>query len=136
MIPATSYQNLVHQYQFWLYLCCVIVAWSGLATTVTMSDTICFQLLESNANLYGEQRMWGSIGWGMFVVIAGALIDYASKGQVQKDYTSSFVLVLAILIIDILVASRLKVIIIFNTILYITCSAWELVSHIRNFLHY
>ena len=63
----------------------------------------------SESSLYGEQRMWGSIGWGLFVVIAGALIDYASKGQIQKDYTSSFILVVAILIIGLIVASQLKV---------------------------
>ena len=67
-------------------------------------------LTGSESSLYGEQRMWGSIGWGLFVVIAGALIDYSSKGQTQKDYTSSFILVAAILIIDLIVASQLKVI--------------------------
>ena len=45
LIPATSYDDLLHHHQFWLYLLCVVIAWVGLAITVTMSDTICFQLL-------------------------------------------------------------------------------------------
>ncbi|XP_063608219.1 major facilitator superfamily domain-containing protein 6-like [Penaeus indicus] len=108
-VPPTTYQELLSYHQFWLYLLCVIIAWSGLGISVVMSDTVCFQLLGEKANKYGEQRLFGSLGWGTLVVITGLLIDYASQGQVQKDYTSAFVLSLAVLFVDLVAATRLQI---------------------------
>ncbi|KAK7076665.1 hypothetical protein SK128_027152 [Halocaridina rubra] len=107
--PPMPYEELLTHYQFWMYLFCIIVAWCGLAVTVVMSDTVCFQLLGAAANKYGQQRLFGSLGWGTLVVIAGALIDYASEGDAQKDYTPAFVLTFSILFIDLFVATRLQI---------------------------
>ncbi|KAG7161239.1 Major facilitator superfamily domain-containing protein 6-like 8 [Homarus americanus] len=108
-IPPSTYDELLSYHQFWIYLVCFIVAWCGLAITVVMSDTICFKLLGAEGNKYGEQRLFGSVGWGLLVVVAGGLIDYASLGRPEKDYTPAFVLSLAILFLDLLAATRLEV---------------------------
>ncbi|XP_071519620.1 major facilitator superfamily domain-containing protein 6 [Panulirus ornatus] len=108
-VPPSTYHELLSYYQFWLYVLTVVIAWCGLGVTVVMSDTICFQVLGDNANKYGEQRMFGSLGWGSLAVIAGALIDYSSSGLPEKDYTPAFVLSLAILFLDLLTATRLEV---------------------------
>lgn len=108
-LPPTTFDDLLSHHQFWLYLFCVIVAWCGLAITVVMSDTICFKLLGCEGNRYGEQRLFGSLGWGALVIVAGALIDYASAGNSEKDYTPAFVLSFAILFLDLVAASRLQV---------------------------
>ncbi|XP_045109294.1 major facilitator superfamily domain-containing protein 6-A-like [Portunus trituberculatus] len=106
---AKGYEEVTKHTSFWLHLLCMVVAWSGLAVCVVMSDTICFQLLGAEGERYGQQRLFGSLGWGTLVVITGALIDYASLGQTEKDYTPAFVLSLAILFIDLLAATRLQV---------------------------
>ncbi|XP_064083016.1 major facilitator superfamily domain-containing protein 6-B-like [Macrobrachium nipponense] len=104
---GVSYEEMISHYEFWLYLICIIIAWSGFAITVVMSDTVCFQLLGAASNKYGQQRLFGSLGWGTLVIITGGLIDYASEGDAEKDYTPAFVLCVAVLFIDLFVASRL-----------------------------
>nr|XP_053638026.1 major facilitator superfamily domain-containing protein 6-like isoform X1 [Cherax quadricarinatus] len=108
-VPPTSIDELLSHHQFWLYVLCFIIAWCGLAVTVVMSDTVCFQLLGSEGNRYGEQRLFGSLGWGALVIVAGALIDYSSLGLPEKDYTPAFVLSFAILFVDVLAATRLEI---------------------------
>lgn len=107
--PGISYEEMISHYEFWLYLICIIIAWSGFAITVVMSDTVCFQLLGAASNKYGQQRLFGSLGWGTLVIITGGLIDYASEGDAEKDYTPAFVLCVAVLFIDLFVASRLHI---------------------------
>lgn len=53
--------------------------------------------------------MWGAVGWGLFSVIAGLLIDLASMGKTYKDYTPSYYLTVIILAINILAVCRIKV---------------------------
>ncbi|CAL4108286.1 unnamed protein product, partial [Meganyctiphanes norvegica] len=95
--------------QFWIFFLCVTIAWIGLSVAVTISDTLCFQVLGSEGHRYGEQRLWGAVGWGASVVLAGALIDYVSIDQHIKDYTPAFVLALGIMLIDLVAATKLQV---------------------------
>lgn len=53
--------------------------------------------------------MFGSLGWGIMAVIAGAVIDKASSGMLEKNYTPAFFLCLLIFITDLVTATRLEV---------------------------
>jgi MFS_1 like family len=53
--------------------------------------------------------VWGSIGWGIFSMIAGFLVDETSKGQTEKNYAVVFYMALGIILIDFLVCTKLKV---------------------------
>ncbi|PSN34536.1 hypothetical protein C0J52_19087 [Blattella germanica] len=57
---------------------------------------------------FGQQRLWGAVGWGLFALVTGLLVDEVSKGKEMKDYTVMFYLMLAMLILDVVVSSRLK----------------------------
>ena len=59
---------------------------------------------------FGKQRLWGAVGWGLMSVVSGYLIDLASVGQLEKDYTPSFYLVVIILSINVLSVIKIKVI--------------------------
>lgn len=52
--------------------------------------------------------MWGSIGFGIFGVSAGYLVDVFSKGQYDKDYTCIFYIMLITMIMDIAVSATLR----------------------------
>jgi exosortase/archaeosortase len=67
------------------------------------------KLLGSKPEDYGKQRVWGSIGWGIFSMIAGFLVDETSKGQTEKNYAVVFYMALGIILIDFLVCTKLKV---------------------------
>lgn len=96
-------------YQFHLFLWFAVVSWVGMAVVVSIADAICFGLLGENASKeYGKQKMWGSIGFGIFGISAGYLVDLFSMGKAEKDYTSVFYILLIAMAVDIIVSSTLK----------------------------
>lgn len=60
-------------------------------------------------NHYGQQRLWGAVGWGLFTFVAGFLVDEMSKNQFKKDYTIAFYIVMINVILSIVVSYQLKV---------------------------
>ncbi|XP_055609461.1 major facilitator superfamily domain-containing protein 6 [Uranotaenia lowii] len=95
-------------YQFWLLFLFLILSWAGMAVVVSVGDAICFEMLGDRPHLYGNQRLWGSIGWGTFSLLAGFLVDQFSNGKASKDYTVVFYMTVVIIAVDILVSSKLK----------------------------
>ena len=57
---------------------------------------------------YGKQKMWGSIGFGIFGISAGYLVDVLSRGSAEKDYTCIFYILLIAMIFDMIVSATLK----------------------------
>ncbi|XP_011259803.1 major facilitator superfamily domain-containing protein 6 isoform X2 [Camponotus floridanus] len=93
-------------YQFHLFLWAAIISWIGMAVVVSIADAICFDLLGyERRNDYGKQKMWGSIGFGIFGISAGWLVDLLSEGQYGKDYTCIFYIMLVAMIADIIIVA-------------------------------
>jgi len=67
-----------------------------------------FLLLGAHGNKYGEQRVWGAIGWGASTFITGALIDEVS-GEGKKDYSIAFYVMLANVALSIIVSYFIRV---------------------------
>ncbi|CAO1428232.1 unnamed protein product [Diamesa hyperborea] len=95
-------------YQFWLFFCFLIISWAGMAVVVSVGDAICFEMLGDKPQRYGNQRMWGSIGWGTFSIISGILIDKFSEGKATKNYAIGFYMMAVLILLDMLVSSKLK----------------------------
>ena len=53
------------------------------ATSNTLADVATFQNLENRPFYYGEQRLWGEIGWGLTAFITGSIVQ--SKYRKQTD---------------------------------------------------
>lgn len=95
-------------YQFWTFFTLLIISWAGMAVVVSVGDAICFEMLGDNPQRYGNQRLWGSVGWGTFSIISGFLIDKFSQGQVTKNYAIGFYLMGILILIDMGVSSKLE----------------------------
>lgn len=93
---------------FWWFFAMLILSWIGMAAVVSIGDAICFGILGERAHLYGKQRLYGSIGWGLFSIIAGVLVDKMSSG-VNKDYTIVFCMTAVIIALDVIASLKLKV---------------------------
>lgn len=52
--------------------------------------------------------MWGSVGFGIFNIGAGYLVDVFSRGQHDKDYTCIFYIMVITMIFDIIISATLK----------------------------
>ncbi|XP_073973876.1 sugar baby transporter isoform X3 [Rhodnius prolixus] len=105
--PKLKDSEIFNLYQFWMFAIFLVLSWVGQAVIVSIGDTICFELLGDNPSKYGNQRLWGSVGWGLFSVIAGLIVDKFSDGQ-KKNYFPAFVLMLIMLFLDLVVSSRIK----------------------------
>lgn len=51
------------------------------ATSNTLADVATFKNLENCPHYYGEQRLWGEIGWGISAFITGSIV----QGQYRKQ---------------------------------------------------
>ncbi|XP_032592051.1 major facilitator superfamily domain-containing protein 6 isoform X2 [Drosophila grimshawi] len=95
--------------EFWFFFSLLIVSWVGMAVVVSIGDAICFGILGDRHHLYGRQRLCGSLGWGIFALVAGLLVDTMSnEGSSDKNYTIVFWMTLVILGFDMLASTKLK----------------------------
>ncbi|XP_034255431.1 major facilitator superfamily domain-containing protein 6 isoform X2 [Thrips palmi] len=106
--PADENYSPAMSYQFWLFFFLLIVAWSSMAVVGSVGDAICFGMLGDKPNHFGQQRLWGAVGWGLFTVIAGFVVDELSKTQFKKDYTIAFYFVIFNVFLSIVVSYQLK----------------------------
>ena len=106
--PVINNKAAMGLYQFWWFFAMLIISWIGMAAVVSIGDAICFGILGERAHLYGKQRLYGSVGWGIFSIIAGVLVDKMSEG-VNKDYTIVFWMTLVIIALDVVASMKLRV---------------------------
>jgi MFS family permease len=89
----------------------MILSWMGQTTVMSLSDTITLQILgEENENKFGQTRLFGAIGWGLFSIIVGEAMDLANAGNSENelDFSVCFYLMLIFFIIDIICISFIK----------------------------
>lgn len=65
---------------------------------------------EGNDKKYGNQRVWGTIGFGLSALLGGYAIDSASKGLPYKNFIPVFVLATGCITFDLYFSWNLKVI--------------------------
>lgn len=94
------------QFLLFLIFASLCVSLSGVATS--FSDAICFNELAENGHLYGKQRLWGTIGWGLFSPVAGYMNDLLTGDSFLKAYQPGAILQIVILMYDLYIVSKLK----------------------------
>lgn len=107
--PAINDANVIHYSQFWYLFIALALSWIGMAVIVSVGDAICFDLLGKRHELYGQQRCWGAIGWGIFTLMAGFLVDATSGHQLYKNYSVIYYLMMAALLPNVFVSTCLEV---------------------------
>jgi len=94
---------------FWMFFIINIIAYSAFSVTSSMADSLCFNLLEGKHQHYGAQRVFGSIGWGVFTLLAGWLVDsYSRDLHGRKDYSPALYLMAALLSLDVVCACKMR----------------------------
>ncbi|KAH8418715.1 hypothetical protein KR222_002804 [Zaprionus bogoriensis] len=102
-------RSAVAKPEFWYLFSMLALSWAGMAVVVSIGDAICFGILGERHHLYGRQRLCGSLGWGIFALLAGLLVDIMSdEGSTDKNYTIVFWMTLVILGFDMLASTKLK----------------------------
>lgn len=100
--------SILESSMFWLFFLLNLMAYSCFTIAVSISDALCFDILKEKHYQYGAQRVWGSIGWGIFTVVAGYLVDTGSAGDSRIDYSPAFLLMAGLLTLDIACAALIR----------------------------
>lgn len=74
----------------WLFVIVILFAFFG-APIISLMDNTVLQILHGQKNKYGQQRLWGAVGWGM----AGPLVGFLSESVGQQWIFYSYLVLMA-----------------------------------------
>ncbi|KAJ3627703.1 hypothetical protein MTP99_015061 [Tenebrio molitor] len=97
--------NLYKTLTFWAFIIFISVATIGFNVVNSISDAVCFDVVE-NQELYGKQRLWGSVGFGLTGLISGYMVDLVSAKSLK--YIPAFVTMTTCSIFDLFVCLKLE----------------------------
>lgn len=72
--------------------------------------------LEDKSENYGKQKCWASIGWGLFSIFIGWLVDIVSVNKSEKNYSPVFYSCIILTILNLVVITKIKVCYVFSIV--------------------
>ncbi|VVC36478.1 Major facilitator superfamily domain,Major facilitator superfamily associated domain [Cinara cedri] len=94
---------------FWLFDMVITLRMVLFMMAEVLQETITMTIVDGDVVLFGAQRLWGAVGWGLTSLVAGTMIDWYSRTKEHKDYLPGYLLSMTSLMLDFAVACRLKV---------------------------
>ncbi|GAB0096722.1 major facilitator superfamily domain-containing protein 6 [Sergentomyia squamirostris] len=93
---------------FWTFVVLMCVGTIAFNVINSLSDAVCFDVLgESQEMKYGQQRVWGTIGFGVTALISGIAVDMATEGVV-KSIGPAIIVMIIFSVLDLLTVTKLK----------------------------
>ncbi|OWA55525.1 hypothetical protein BV898_19909 [Hypsibius exemplaris] len=79
--------------QFWLTGLLLVIGWFGYGAANTSLDVIALHIVDASPvrTSYGGNRVFGTVGFGVFALLAGQLMDTFSHTAEGRDFTPAFV---------------------------------------------
>lgn len=98
IISSIVYRTQDIQKAFFLLLLLVVIGEFFSAPAITLADSAVITLLGEDADRYGHQRMFGSLGWGLAMFFVGIALDHSTAfpnhpcgpDKKEKNYTICF----------------------------------------------
>lgn len=97
--PSTDVASDFTTYQFWIFFVFTVIAETTLSSLLYLTSVACYEILGPHMDLYGRQRLFGTISWGIICSLAGIVND----GLGSKNFISGYYLMAVFLIIDIII---------------------------------
>uniref|UniRef100_A0A1L8DEF4 Putative transporter n=2 Tax=Nyssomyia neivai TaxID=330878 RepID=A0A1L8DEF4_9DIPT len=93
---------------FWTFVALMCIGTISFNVINSLSDAVCFDVLgESQEMKYGQQRVWGTIGFGLTALIGGIAVDLGTDGIV-KSITPAIIIMLIFSGLDLITVTKLK----------------------------
>lgn len=77
---------------FWIFSMIFLVGQIAFAPIFSLIDAITYDFLGDERQKWGKQRLWGTVGLGIFALASGFLMDLFTGGEGKTDYTVAFVI--------------------------------------------
>ncbi|XP_060523861.1 major facilitator superfamily domain-containing protein 6 [Cylas formicarius] len=98
IISSIVYRIQDIQKTFFFLLLLVIIGEFFAAPAITLADSAVITILGEDADTYGHQRMFGSLGWGLAMFFVGIALDHSTAfpnhpcgpDKKEKNYTICF----------------------------------------------
>lgn len=91
---------------FWMFVLLMSLGTINFNVGNCVSDAICFDVLGENQEMkYGNQRVWGTIGFGLTALIGGIAVDMTGNNSIGP----ALVVMLVFTLFDLLSVTKLKV---------------------------
>lgn len=91
---APSYTEMDKKFDstFWIFFWVCLIGQMFFAPVFSLIDAITYDYLGNDFGKWGHQRLWGTVGYGVFAVISGLIMDIFAKGpNGEKNYLFAFV---------------------------------------------
>ncbi|GFQ94549.1 hypothetical protein TNCT_67221 [Trichonephila clavata] len=100
--------SIYRTYQFWIFAILAIISGAGATVAFTLSDSACYEVLGERPELYGRQRLWATISWGIVTLLVGFLNDIATGDSEVTNYAPGFYVMLVLVGIDLLLLLKIQ----------------------------
>ncbi|XKL59806.1 hypothetical protein PGB90_000822 [Kerria lacca] len=108
-VSSLPMNMLYNRIEFWIFIILMTLGLVSFNIISSASDAICLNALgEGNEAQYGNQRLWGTVGYGITAFLAGYFIDYVSEGSFVKNNFPAFMILILCVCLDIIVCVKLK----------------------------
>ncbi|XP_037952938.1 major facilitator superfamily domain-containing protein 6-like [Teleopsis dalmanni] len=103
------------QKAFFLLLLVILIGEFFSAPAITLADSAVITLLGEDADKYGHQRMFGSLGWGISMFIVGIALDHSTSfshhpcgaGHMEKNYNICFLIFTVLMVCAYISAAKI-----------------------------
>ncbi|GFQ94547.1 major facilitator superfamily domain-containing protein 6-B [Trichonephila clavata] len=97
-------------YQFWVFTLLAVISGTGATTVFCLSDAACYEVLAERTDLYGKQRLWATMSWGLTTLLAGFSNDIATGSFESINYAPGFYLMLVLVGVDLILLFKIRLV--------------------------
>ncbi|XP_064637971.1 major facilitator superfamily domain-containing protein 6-like [Lineus longissimus] len=100
-----------HQFAvtFWSFTGIYMIAQVFYAPCSSLNDAIGYEILGDKRHLWGRQRVWGTIGFGLMALLSGPILDNVLREDGTTNYGISCYLFIGFMVLSAMSAYGLKV---------------------------
>ncbi|GFT40483.1 hypothetical protein NPIL_596491 [Nephila pilipes] len=95
-------------YQFWVFTLLAVISGTSATTVFCLSDAACYEVLGDRTDLYGKQRLWATVSWGITSLLAGFSNDIATGSFKSINYDPGFYLMLVLVGVDLILLLKIR----------------------------
>ena len=96
---------------FVIFIIIYLFAYIPFSSVYSLMDAIAYDILGIKRDLWGRQRLWGTVGFASFALVSSVVMDMRSNDSSNSrvDYSASFYIFVGLCISSAIVTSRLTV---------------------------